>query len=79
MLNIDRTNSIGMATTEDNAKYLSDKQDVGGGFNHNQVRLDYDWEVIYWCMVLQCTKEQLVAAVEKVGTSAALLRQVLKN
>ena len=68
-----------MVSTEYNTEHLSDKQDVGGRFDHSSVRLDYDWEVIYWCRVLQCTKQQSIEAVEKVGTSAALLREALKN
>ena len=67
-----------MVSAEKTQEHLSDKPAVGG-FDHNSVRLDQEWEVIYWCMVLQCTKQQLIEAVAKVGTSAALLRKALKN
>lgn len=47
--------------------------------NHNIVRLDYDWEVIYWCLVLQCTKKDLEEAVRKVGNSANEIRNLIKG
>lgn len=47
--------------------------------NHRVVRLDYDWEVIYWCLVLQCTKQDLEDAVGKVGNDSNAIRQLLKG
>lgn len=47
--------------------------------NHNIVRLDNDWEVIYWCLVLQCTKKDLEDAVNKVGNDSKAIRQLIKG
>ena len=47
--------------------------------NHKVVRLDYDWEVIYWCLVLQCTKHELEDAVRKVGNNASDIRNLLQG
>ena len=66
-----------MVGAEYKTEHLSDKQDVGGRLDHSSVRLDYDWEVIYWCMVLQCTKEELEDAVKKVGNSSNDIRGIL--
>jgi len=68
-----------MVSTEYNTAHLSDKQDVGGRFDHGSVRMDYDWEVIYWCMVFQCTKIELENAVRKVGNSSNAIRTILNK
>jgi len=68
-----------MVSTEYSTEHLSDKQGFDARFNHNLVRLDYDWEVIYWCMVLQCTKQELEDAVRQVGNSSNDIRNVLRK
>lgn len=68
-----------MVSTEYNTEHLSDKQGFGTRLDHSIVRLDYDWEVIYWCMVLQCTKTELEDAVKKVGNSASEIRNLIKG
>lgn len=67
-----------MVNAEHNIEYLSDKQHAGR-FDHSIIRMDYDWEVIYWCMVLQCTKKELEDAVRKVGNAASDIRQLIRG
>jgi len=67
-----------MVSTEYTSSHTHDKLDASR-FDHKEVRLDYDWEVIYWCLVLQCTKEDLENAVRQVGTSANDIRKLIQG
>lgn len=46
------------------------------GRNHINVR--EAWEVAHWCRALGITKQQLLAAVHKVGPSVAGVKNYLK-
>jgi hypothetical protein len=41
----------------------------------SKVNIHESWEVNWWCDEFNCTKAQLVAAVSKVGVSAAAVRK----
>lgn len=43
----------------------------------SRINIHQDYEVNWWCDELNCTKEQLKKAVEKVGTSAQKVREYL--
>ncbi len=43
----------------------------------SKVNVHEAWEVNWWCSELNCTKAQLVAAVNAVGVSAAAVRRYL--
>ncbi|MCX6244684.1 MAG: DUF3606 domain-containing protein [Bacteroidetes bacterium] len=45
----------------------------------SRINVHEPWEVNYWCSELGCSKAQLVAAVNAVGTSAAAVRKHLKK
>ena len=43
----------------------------------NRVNVHEPWEVNWWCAEFNCTKAQLIAAVNAVGVSAAAVRKYL--
>lgn len=43
----------------------------------SKVNVHEPWEVNWWCSEFNCTKAQLVAAVNAVGVSAAAVRKYL--
>lgn len=47
--------------------------------HHDEILIDDEWEVIYWCLVLKCTKENLIETVRKFGNSSSVVRGLLGN
>lgn len=47
--------------------------------NAFMINTDESWEIIYWCKKFNCTREQLGAAIQKVGTSPENVKNYLKN
>jgi hypothetical protein len=45
----------------------------------SRVNVHETWEVEYWCKKFGCTKAQLIAAVNAVGTSAIAVEKHLKK
>lgn len=45
--------------------------------DHGRINLMEAHEVRYWCRELHCTEEELRAAVAKVGTHVAAVREAL--
>jgi hypothetical protein len=45
----------------------------------SKVNIHEPWEVNWWCAEFGCTKNQLIAAVNAVGVSAAKVREYLKK
>ena len=45
----------------------------------SKVNVHETWEVEYWCKKFGCTKAQLIAAVNAVGTSAIAVEKHLKK
>lgn len=48
-----------------------------GRLNRNEIRLTNEWDVIYWCLVLQCTSKELENLVSLYGPSAAVIKNHL--
>jgi hypothetical protein len=45
--------------------------------SHEEILLDDEWDVIYWCLVLKCTKSELEATVRKYGRSSSVIRGLI--
>jgi hypothetical protein len=45
--------------------------------SHEEILLDDEWDVIYWCLVLKCTKSELEAAVRRFGKSSSVIRELI--
>lgn len=56
---------------------MSDNLQNRGPQDRARINVHETWEVNYWCKTLGVTKDQLVAAVQKVGVSAAAVRKHL--
>lgn len=56
---------------------MSDDKTNRGPQDRARVNLSEDYEVRYWTEKFGVTKEQLAAAVERVGSSAAAIAQAL--
>jgi uncharacterized protein DUF3606 len=57
---------------------MADDTSKRGPRDRSQINLDQDYEVRYWTETLGCTKEELKAAVAKVGTSVERVREHLR-
>jgi hypothetical protein len=55
-----------------------DDKSKKGPQDSSRVNMNEDYEVRYWTEKFGCTKEQLQAAVDKVGVSAAAVEKALK-
>jgi hypothetical protein len=47
--------------------------------NLSEIRMDDEWDVIYWCLVLQCTKRELEEAVRQYGNSSIIVRDLIMD
>lgn len=45
----------------------------------SRINIHEPYEVSFWCGALGCTKQELVNAVKKVGTSATKVKELLKK
>ena len=48
-----------------------------GRLNRDEIRLTNEWDVIYWCLVFQCTRAELENLVSLYGTSSAVVKNRL--
>jgi len=58
---------------------MADDPSKRGPRDRNQINMDQDYEVRYWTETLGVTKEELKAAVDKVGRSAERVREHLRS
>ena len=58
---------------------MSDDKDNPGPHDRARFNVDEDYEVAYWTKALDCTAEELKAAVKVVGVSADAVRAHLKK
>ncbi len=58
---------------------MSDDKSIRGPADAKRVNIHEDYEVRYWTKKFGCTKEQLVAAVQKVGVMADDVEKALKK
>ena len=49
---------------------MADNKSNTGAQDRNRINTSEDYEVQYWTKTFGCTKEQLLAAVKKVGSMA---------
>jgi len=56
---------------------MSDDLNNRGPQDRARINVHEPWEVRYWTRELGCTQQQLVAAVNKVGVSAAAVKRLL--
>jgi hypothetical protein len=56
---------------------VSERRPESRRVNQDEIRIDDEWEVIYWCLVLKCTKENLIETVRRYGNSASVIRDML--
>jgi hypothetical protein len=68
-----------MVTHNTKSKAVSDRREESRRVNHDEIRIDDEWEIIYWCLVLKCTKEDLVETVLKFGNSPSVIRDMLRT
>lgn len=47
--------------------------------NLSEIRMDDEWDVIYWCLVLKCTKRELEEAVRQYGNSSIVVRDLITD
>lgn len=45
--------------------------------SHEEILLEDEWDVIYWCLVLKCTKSELESAVRRYGRSSSVIRELI--
>jgi hypothetical protein len=58
---------------------MSDDKTKRRPLDSSRINIHQSYEVNWWCDELKCTKAQLIAAVNAVGTSAAAVRKYLKK
>ncbi|MGI4762316.1 MAG: DUF3606 domain-containing protein [Janthinobacterium lividum] len=58
---------------------MADNPAKRGTPDNDLISLEEDYEVRDWCKALECTEQQLRAAVAAVGHSAAKVREYLRN
>jgi len=58
---------------------MADDKTKKGPADSSRVNVNEDYEVAYWTDVFNCTKQELVEAVEKVGTSSEAVRNYLSK
>jgi hypothetical protein len=66
-----------MVPHKTNLKTVSERRPESRRVNQDEIRIDDEWEVIYWCLVLKCTKENLMETVRRYGNSASIVRNML--
>jgi hypothetical protein len=59
-------------------KTVSERRPESRRVNQDEIRVDDEWEVIYWCRVLKCTKENLMETVGRYGSSPSVIRAMLE-
>jgi hypothetical protein len=47
--------------------------------NLSEIRMDNEWDVIYWCLVLKCTKQELEEMVRQYGNSSTVVRDLITD
>ena len=57
--------------------YMSDDLTKRRPQDSSKINIHEPWEVNWWCAEFNCTKAQLIAAVNAVGVSAAAVRKHL--
>ena len=58
---------------------MPDDKALKGPQDATRINVHEDYEVAYWTKKFGCTKEQLQAAVKKVGVSAKAVEEELKR
>jgi hypothetical protein len=58
---------------------MTDDKTKRGGQDRERINMHEDYEVRDWCAKFGCTKEQLAAAVRKVGDRADAVETELKR
>ena len=58
---------------------MPDDKTLRGPQDATRINVHEDYEVAYWTKKFGCTKEQLQAAVKKVGVSAKTVEEELKR
>ena len=58
---------------------MVDNLENRGPADRARVNVNEPWEVRYWCKEFGCTEEQLLQAVQDVGTSAGDVRRKIKS
>ncbi|MBS5982305.1 DUF3606 domain-containing protein [Clostridium butyricum] len=58
---------------------MSDNTGIKQPEDPKKINVNQSWEVEYWCKVLGCTKEQLKAAVKKVGPMVVDVKKELNK
>lgn len=48
-------------------------------FEEPIIEIEEPWKENLWCKILQCTKDELAAAIQKVGNSERAVRTYLKK
>ena len=61
-----------------NLKMADDKTKKGPA-DSSRVNVNEDYEVAYWTDAFDCTKQELIEAVEKVGTSSKAVKDYLSK
>ena len=56
---------------------MADDKTKRGPADSSKISMSEDYEVQYWTKKLSCTKEQLAAAMKKVGNSAEAVAEEL--
>ena len=63
---------------ESMADHKTERQQLESSWrSHEEILLNDEWDVIYWCLVLKCTKSELEAAVRRFGKSASVIRELI--
>ena len=58
---------------------MADNLQNRGPQDASRVNVSEPWEVAYWTRKFDCTKDELVAAVQEVGTSAVAVEKHLQH
>ena len=58
---------------------MADDKTKKGPADGSRVNVNEDYEVAYWTDAFNCTKQELIEAVEKVGTSSKAVKDYLSK
>jgi hypothetical protein len=58
---------------------MSDNKNQRNAQDSGRVNVNEDYEVTYWTQKFNCTKAQLIEAVNRVGTSSEKVEEFLKR